>query len=73
MSNEESKAIDVWLRIPDGSEEAEMEANTFRDEAGRYRVEWYHTGVGVVSSLVFDTYAQARAWLTREGFEDYTS
>jgi len=68
----DDQANDVWLKIPDGEEEAEYEANTFHDNGG-YRVEWYHTSVGQVSTRWFPTYDAASAWLTSEGFEDYSS
>ena len=67
-----AKPVDVWLRIPDGEEEAEAEANTFRTEIG-YRVDWYLTAVGLVTSVEFDTYYQAEYWLKEQGFEDYTN
>lgn len=65
------EAIDVWLRIPDDSEESEAEANTYETETG-YRVEWYLTSVGLVTSVPFDTLADAYEWLEREGFANYT-
>ena len=69
----QDEPLDVWLRIPDGEEESEAEANTFRDDGG-YRVEWYLTSVGLVKSVrFFATYDDARAWLERAGFEDFTS
>lgn len=64
--------LDVWLRIPDGSEESEAEANTYHTETG-YRVDWYLTAVGLVKSVPFDTLADAYTWLEREGFTNYTS
>lgn len=64
--------LDVWLRIPTDSEEAEAEANTYQDD-GRYRVDWSLTAVGLIKSRTFDTHDQARAWLTSEGFADYTA
>jgi hypothetical protein len=67
-----TEPLDVWLRIPDGEEESEAEANTFRD-GDRYRVEWYLTAVGLVKSVEFTTYNEARAWLEQEGFQDFTS
>ena len=66
------EALDVWLRIPDGEEESEAEANTYRDDDG-YRVEWYLTSVGLVTEVRFATHQQARDWLTAEGFADYTT
>ena len=65
-------AIDVWLRIPDGEEESEAEANTYKTDTG-YRVEWYLTAVGLVTEVPFDTLDAAYAWLEREGFTNYTS
>lgn len=73
MTITEDVALDVWLRIPDGEEEAEVEANTFREDDGTVRVEWHHTAVGVVSSKGFASYDAAREWLEAEGFGDYTT
>ncbi len=66
------QAVDVWLRIPDDEEEAEAEANTYRDGDG-FRVDWYLTAVGQVTSVYFGTYDEARTWLEAEGFADYTA
>lgn len=66
-------ALDVWLRIPEGEEESEAEANVFADEPEHFRVEWYLTAVGEVITKHFDTYGEARAWLESEGFEDYSA
>ena len=68
----EEQALDVWLRIPEDSEESEAEANTYLTETG-YRVEWYLTAVGLVTAVEFDTLADAYDWLEREGFVNYTS
>jgi hypothetical protein len=81
MSTATDTAIDVWLRVgddehddfdplPDGSYPAE--ANTYPTETG-YRVDWYLTSVGLVSSVHFDTLADAYDWLEREGFANYSS
>jgi len=67
-----AKPLDVWLRIPDGEDEAEAEANTFRTDGG-YRVDWSLNAVGLIQSRTFGTLADAHAWLEREGFADYTS
>jgi len=64
--------IDVWLRIADGEEEAEAEANTYLTENG-YRVEWYLNSVGLVKSVEFDTLAEAYDWLQREGFRNFST
>jgi hypothetical protein len=68
----DTQPIDVWLRIPDGEEEAEAEANTYLTDDG-YRVEWYLTAVGLVKSVDFDTLADAYDWLEREGFADFSA
>lgn len=71
-SNAGAPYLDVWLRIPDGEEESEAEANTRREDDG-YRVDWYLTAVGWVrQSPWFADYADARAWLEAEGFADFT-
>jgi hypothetical protein len=67
-----TEPLDVWLRIPDGEEESEAEANTYRD-GDRYRVEWYLTSVGLVTQVYFDTYGHACMWLHEQGFTDYTT
>lgn len=67
-----SGPLDVWLRIPDGEEESEAEANTYAAAHDCYRVDWSLTAVGLVKSHVFATLADAHAWLRAEGFEDYT-
>lgn len=73
MTQTQPTPLDVWLRfIPADSEESEAEANTYEDD-GVFRVEWYLTAVGLVKTRTFTTYEQATAWLTAEGFEDYTS
>lgn len=64
--------IDVWLRIPEGEDEAEAEANTFRTSTG-YRVDWYLTAVGLVQSVHFERLVEAQRWLEREGFVDYST
>lgn len=65
--------LDVWLRFdsPD-DEEASAEANVYAD-GNAFRADWYLTAVGLVKSRSFDTYADARSWLTAEGFSDYSS
>lgn len=71
MNTRNTTPLDVWLRIPDGEEESEAEANTFSDGDG-FRVEWYLTAVGLVKSRWFAEYADAAAWLEAEGFADFT-
>lgn len=65
-------ALDVWLRIPEGGEESEAEANIYLD--GRwFLVKWYLTAVGQVTEVPFLTYQGARGWLESQGFEDYSA
>lgn len=66
------QVLDVWLRIPEGEEESEAEANTYKSESG-YRVEWYLTSVGLVKEVEFLTLKAAYEWLEAEGFENYSS
>ncbi len=74
MNAYESDPLDVWLRIPDGEEEAEAEANTYMDFTRyQYRVDWYLTAVGMVKSAFFPTLAEAHDWLEEQGFADFTS
>lgn len=72
MTTKELMPLDVWLRIPEGEEESEAEANVFAIEEG-FRADWYLTSVGLVSSRLFQTYDEATQWLSSQGFEDYSS
>ena len=66
--------LDVWLKFdsPD-DEETSHEANIFYEYGtGLFRVEWYNTAVGLVSSVHFDTYRRASGWLESCGFQDFT-
>jgi hypothetical protein len=67
-----SAPLDVWLRIPDGEDAAEAEANTYATPTG-YRVDWDLTAVGLVTSVHFDTLREAHAWLEAAGFADFTA
>ena len=70
---ETTHALDVWLKFDSADdEESAYEANTFRTSDG-YRVDWYHTAVGQISSQYFATWADARAWLSSQGFSDFSS
>lgn len=71
-SNAPEGALDVWLRIPEGEEESEAEANIY-PEGGYFVVKWELTAVGQVTSVPFLTYQGARDWLESEGFEDYSA
>jgi hypothetical protein len=68
-------ALDVWLRFGpnDQTDDAEAEANVYGTEDGTYDVQWYLTAVGLITHVPFATYADATAFLAREGFEDFTS
>ena len=74
--------IDVWLQITSMEyddepgelyDEVTAEANTYRNEDGSYRIEWYLNVVGLVTREYFDTYEEAKAWYEREGFQDFSS
>ena len=65
-------ALDVWLRIPEGEEESEAEANVYL-EGDHFVVKWELTAVGLVTKVPFLTYQGARDWLESEGFEDYSA
>ncbi len=69
-----SEPLDVWFAFDDPfDEEASHEANTYKTDRGRYRVEWYNTAVGLVSSREFATYDEAAEWLTDCGYQDFSS
>lgn len=89
MPKKISDSIDVWLKFdhadwectwsPEdttvycpGCEEASHEANTYMTDTG-FVVEWYHNAVGLVTSVYFDTLADAYDWYEREQFQDFTS
>lgn len=72
MIDNTTTPIDVWLRIPEDEEDAEAEANTFLTKTG-YRVEWYLTSVGLVTTVEFDTLADTYDWLENEGFVNFSS
>jgi len=64
---------DVWLKFDEESdEEPAYEGNTYHDD-GLIRADWYHTGVGLISSRTFATYRKAEKWLEAEGFINYSS
>ena len=66
--------LDVWLMFDSPEdEEASHEANTYYvPENDSYRVEWYHTAVGQVTTRGFSTYEAATAWLEGAGYQDFT-
>ena len=73
--------LDVWLQSEtlyddvtgEPYEETRAEANTYRNEDGSYRIEWYLNVVGLVTREYFDTYEECTAWYEREGFQDFSS
>jgi len=67
-----AEPLDVWLLIEDGQEESTCEANTWRVDGG-FRVQWYHTGVGLVHNVDFDTHEEAQKWLESQGYQDFSS
>ena len=69
----EDKPLDVWLKIPDGEEEAEYEANTFRRNDGDYVIEWSHVDIGWVTTETFGTYEEAESWYEDNGYQDFTA
>lgn len=66
--------LDVWLKFDHPEdEETSHEANVYFDrDSSSFRVEWYHTAVGQVSTKHFDTYRQATEWLESNGYLDFT-
>lgn len=65
--------IDVWFKFEnDTDEEPTHEANTFITDTG-YRIDWYLDSVGLVTSVEFDTLADAYGWYESEGFQDFTA
>lgn len=68
-----SEALDVWFKFENAEdEEPSHEANTYETEDG-FVIEHYHTGVGQVTQVEFDTLEAAHAWYEKEGFEDFSS
>lgn len=62
---------EVWLAFEsEDDEEATYEANTTLTETG-YKIEWSHTAVGLVTTIEFDTLADAYDWYEEHGFEYY--
>jgi hypothetical protein len=65
-------ALDVWLRFDSPEdEEASHEANTYLTDTG-YAVKWYHSAVGLVTTVDFDTLADAYDWYEANGYQDFT-
>lgn len=69
----DDKSLDAWFKFETPADtEPLYEANTFWDDRG-YRIEWYHSDVGLVTELYFATYEDAEKWYAANGFEDYSS
>ena len=70
----EKTALDVWFKFEnEDDEEPILEANTFEDEYGQYRIEWYHNDIGYVNTEYFDTYSDAEKWYEENGFIEFTA
>ena len=67
----ENDPLDVWLKMLDGEEEAEYEANTFRRHDGDYVIEWSHVDVGLVTTETFGTYEEAVSWYEENGYTQF--
>ena len=66
--------LDVWVAFDtEADEEPTYEANTYRNEDGTYRVEWYHTGVGQVSVIGFSCLSAAYCWYYNHGYIDLSA
>ena len=69
-----AQALDVWLAFEsDEDDEPQYEANTYPDEDGEFVIEWYHTAVGLVSRVYFDTYQECEAWYEANGYQNFTA
>lgn len=65
--------LDVWLKFDSDEDEIPtLEANTRMTVTG-YAIDWYHIGVGLVTSLEFDTLADAYDWYESNNFSDYAA
>lgn len=73
LRRDEDEPLDVWLKIPDGEEGAEYEANTFRRHDGDYVIEWSHVDIGWVNTETFGTYREAVSWYEDNGYQDFTA
>ena len=70
--------LDVWLKFDHvlddcDDDTASHEANTYFNEDGTYRVEWYLSAVGLVTTVTFPTYEKAEEWYEAENFQDFSS
>ena len=71
-SNAPENYLDVWLQFDgDDDDEARAEANTRLTDTG-YAIDWYLNDVGLVTTVEFDTLADAYDWYERENFQDFT-
>ena len=70
-SNAPENYLDVWLQFDGDDDEARAEANTRLTDTG-YAIDWYLNDVGLVTTVEFDTLADAYDWYERENFQDFT-
>jgi hypothetical protein len=67
-------ALDVWFYFDsDETDEATMEANTYKISDNLYRVMWSHTAVGLLSAKDFESLEDAHSWLIENGYQDFSS
>lgn len=65
--------MSTWFKFEDeADEEASHEANIFMSAFGAV-VEWYHTAVGQVTSVRFDSVEEAEKFLQAGGYQDFSS
>lgn len=65
--------FEVWFQFDrDDDEEPRAEANTRMTETG-YAIDWYLNAVGLVTTVEFDTLADAYDWYEKEGFQNFTA
>ena len=64
-NNAPENYIDVWLQFEGEDDEARAEANTRMTQTG-YAIDWYLNSVGQVTTVEFDTLADAYDWYERE-------
>lgn len=68
-----TEALEVWLKFDTPEDEETTAEALVWEDGGQFRVDWDLTAVGLVTSVYFNTHEEARTWLEREGFEDYTA
>ena len=66
--------MQIWLKFdhPD-DEDASHEANIFTNSDGTARLEWWHSGVGLVTTEHHPDTASAERALESSGYSDFTA